>query len=281
MLRPLTVVAGKGGVGRSTVAAALALNAAADGARVLAVDAINDGGLRAALASHPDEAAKIELLELTTEAALDEYIKLFLHVPIPPSRIKPIARIFDYVATAAPGVREMLAIGKIAWEVREGHWDGVVVDAPATGHVIELLAAPETLGELISVGPLAEQSQWIADLLADPTITGLIGVTTAESLPVSECLELIDRVVKETNVDLSGIVITRVPDLLGTAGFRQAKKVATQKSALGVAAAVVAMRARTAIEQIERLTSLDLPLTWVEESPNPVAAARSALREIE
>lgn len=284
MIRPLTIVAGKGGVGRSTVAAAIALNAATSGSRVLAVDAVNDGGLGAALASAGADVGRhqaIELLELTTEEALDEYIKIYLKVPIPPSRVRPIAKIFDYVATAAPGVREMLAIGKIAWEVREGPWDLVVVDAPATGHVIELLGAPETLGDLISVGPLADQSQWIADLLADEDITGVVAVSTAESLPVSECLELIERLGTETRVAVSGLVVTRVPDLLDQDGFDEAVELERQGTTLGAAAALVARRASSAVEEIDRLNELDLPLTWAEESAHPVAAAQQALVDID
>ena len=297
MLRQLTIVVGKGGVGRSTVAAALARNAAAAGGRVLAVDSVSDGGLRAALAEPHDDPApeigergSIELLELTTERALDEYLKLFLRVPIPPSRIRPIARIFDYVATAAPGVREILAIGKIAWEVREGAWDAVIVDGPATGHVIELLAAPKTLGDLISVGPLSEQTEWIAALLADPEITGAVVATTAESLPVSECFELMERFVDETDVDLMGLVVTRLPDLLDDDGLSEADELARLglkssqsaplSGALGAAAGVVALRARAAAIEIDRLASVDLPYVWVPEAAEPVDATRRALLEL-
>lgn len=286
MIRPLTIVAGKGGVGRSTVAAALAREVAAGGQRVLAVDAVNDGGLRAALATDArsgEPGGHVELLELTTELALDEYLQLFLKVPIPPSRVKPLARIFDYVATAAPGVREVLVMGKIAWEVREKRWDAVVVDAPATGHVIELLASADTLGDLISVGPLVDQLDWMQQLIADPETTGLIGVTTAEALPVSECLELLGRVVAETSVDVSGVVVTRVPDLLDDEGLDEAERLAADGSAspaLALAARVVAHRALAAVEQLDRMSSLDLPLTWVPESADPVAATRQAFREV-
>lgn len=281
LLQPLTIVGGKGGVGRSTTAAALALNAAEQGANVLAVDIVDDGGLRAALGADRDQ---VELLELTTEASLDEYVTRFLRVPIPPSRLGPIARIFDYVATAAPGVREILTIGKVAFEVRERNWDFVVVDAPATGHLIELLTAPDTLREMISVGPLAEQTAWMSTLLGDPDITGLVMVSTAEALPVSESLEFLDRLA-ETNVSPSGLVVNRVPDLLDPAGFDEAKRLRKSRKAadraLVAAIRVVADRAANAIVQIERLHGLDLPLTWVGESDDPVGATRAALREIE
>lgn len=284
MLRPLTIVAGKGGVGRSTTAAALALNAAAEGRRVLAIDATNDGGLRAALATAPaEDRAAVQALELTTEAALDEYVKLYLKIPIPPTRLAPIARIFDYVATAAPGVREILTIGKIAYEVREGRWDHVIVDAPATGHVIELLAAPETLQEVVKVGPLAEQTQWIADLLRDPDTTGVVTVTTSEALPVSESLELLERLVAVTEIDPVGFVVNRLPDLLDEAGYDEAAALLDAlptDDPLALAVATVAHRSAAAVDELDRLSSLDLALTWVPEAADPVTAVREALREV-
>jgi anion-transporting ArsA/GET3 family ATPase len=284
VLRPLTIVAGKGGVGRSTTAAALALNAAAMGKRVLAVDVTNDGGLRAALSTAPlAERAGVELLELTTEQSLDEYIKVYLKFPIPPSRLGPIARIFDFVATAAPGVREILTIGKIAYEVREQVWDAVIVDAPATGHVIELLAAPDTLREVVSVGPLAGQTQWIADLLRDPSITGVITVTTSETLPVTESLELLERLVDTTEIDPIGFVVNRLPDLLDEGGYEEAGRLLDElpaHDALARAVAIVANRSAAAVEELDRLSSLELGLTWVPESADPVAAVRAALAEV-
>ncbi len=284
MLRPLTIVAGKGGVGRSTTTAALALNAAAAGRRVLAVDVTNDGGLGAALATAPAaERARVELLELTTERSLDEYLKIYLKFPIPPSRLGPIAKIFDYVATAAPGVREILTIGKIAYEVREGHWDAVIVDAPATGHVIELLAAPETLREVVSVGPLADQTQWVSDLLRDPAITGVVTVTTSESLPVSESLELLERLVETTRVDPVGFVVNRLPDLLDDSGYDEAAAIVERLPAsdpLARAVTLIANRSAAAVEELDRLSSLDLGLTWVGEAADPVAAVRAALAEV-
>ena len=285
MLRPLTIVAGKGGVGRSTTTAALALNASASGQRVLAVDVVDDGGLRAALATAPAaDRAGIELLELTTEQSLDEYVRLYLKFPIPPSRLGPIARIFDYVATAAPGVREILTIGKIAYEVREQHFDAVVVDAPATGHVIELLAAPDTLRDVVSMGPLAEQTQWVAELLRDPSTTGIVTVTTSEALPVSETLELLDRLIEATAVHPVGFVVNRLPDLLDEAGYDEAAELATRLPAddpLRHAVTVAAHRSEAAVEQLDRLSSLDLGLTWVAEAADPVAAVRSALAEVD
>lgn len=240
--------------------------------RILAVDAINDGGLASALGTLP---ANVELLELDTEKSLDEYLKIYLKFPIPPSRLGPLARIFDYVATAAPGVREILTIGKIAWEVREGGWDAVIVDAPATGHLVELLDAPDNLSKLIGVGPLADQTRWIAAMLADSAITGVLMTTTAEELPVTELLELHARLTAETDIDVVGVVVNRVPPHLDEAAIAEARSL---HGALAHAGRIVVERSDEAIRECIRLGATGLPLLSVPESDKPVAAMVKALR---
>ncbi len=244
---------------------------------MLAVDAVNDGGLAAAFASSGRGLPRgVELLELSTEEALDEYLKLYLRFPIPPSRLGPLARIFDYVATAAPGVREILTIGKIAWEVREGGWDAVIVDAPATGHLVELLDAPANLNELIGIGPLAQQTRWVADLLADPAITGVVLTTTPEELPVNELLSLHARLVSETDIDPVAVVVNRMPPtLLGPAVAEAGRLGGT----LGLAAAVVTERSTEATSERTRLDVLGLPVLTVAESPTPVDAIVEVVTE--
>ncbi len=231
-----------------------------------------DGGLAAAFGGrHPG----VEVLELDTEAALDEYLKIYLKFPIPPSRLGPLARIFDYVATAAPGVREILTIGKIAWEVREGGWDAVIVDGPATGHLVELLDAPANLHRLIGVGPLAEQTRWVSALVADPAITGVVLTTTPEELPVSELLQLHRRLTDVTDVDVVGVVVNRVPPEIGRAGVAEADRMTD--TAVALAARVVLERDREAALERDRLETLGLAMIEVPESDDPVAAIRAAL----
>jgi len=81
-------------------------------------------------------------MSMDTEASLREYLKLNLKIPIM-GRIGPLAKAFDFVATAAPGVREILTVGKLCYEVRERNYDLVVVDAAASGHIVSQLAAPQ------------------------------------------------------------------------------------------------------------------------------------------
>jgi anion-transporting ArsA/GET3 family ATPase len=83
-------------------------------------------------------------MSMDTEESLKEYLSLQLKVPLV-ARLGPLARTFDFVANAAPGVKEILTIGKFLWEVREGSYDLVVVDAVATGHITGQLAAPQAI----------------------------------------------------------------------------------------------------------------------------------------
>jgi anion-transporting ArsA/GET3 family ATPase len=217
----LVFVTGKGGVGKTTVAAALAQLAAERGKRVLACEIDAKGDLSSLFEAPPTGFTEREIapgvfaMSMDTEASLREYLKLHLKIPVV-GRIGPLAKAFDFVATAAPGVREILTVGKLCYEVREGHYDLVVVDAPATGHIVSQLAAPQAINDLVKVGLIRTQTDWMLDILSDPTRTGLVAVTTPEEMPVAETLELAGRVAAETTVRLSGVVVNRVlPELFG------------------------------------------------------------------
>ena len=217
----LVFVTGKGGVGKTTVAAALAQLAAENGRSVLACEVDAKGDLAALFEAAPTDFVPREIapgvasMSMDTEASLREYLKLHLRIPVV-GRIGPLAKAFDFVATAAPGVREILTVGKLCYEVRERHYDLVVVDAPASGHIIGQLAAPQAINSLVKVGLIRNQTDWMLDILSDAGQTGLIAVTTPEEMPVNETLELTARVKEETTVRLSAVVVNRVlPELFG------------------------------------------------------------------
>src|SRR6185503_5060898 len=115
---------GKGGVGKSTMAAATAVLAASVGKRVLLIEVDAKGDIPAqfeqrAVGFNPREVYPgVHAMAMDTEASLREYLKLNIRVPVI-GRLGPLARVPDFVATAAPGVKEILTVGKIAWEVRE------------------------------------------------------------------------------------------------------------------------------------------------------------------
>jgi anion-transporting ArsA/GET3 family ATPase len=213
--RQLIFVTGKGGVGKTSVAAALSYLGARAGKRTLVCEMDAKGALAAAF----DVAAleftpraveeQLDAMAMDTEHALREYLKLFVRVPLV-GRLGPLARTFDFVADAAPGVKEILGVGKLAYEVREARYDLVVVDAEASGHVVAQVAAPRVIGELIQVGMVREQTRWMLDIIEDPVRTGLVVVTTPEEMPVIETTELLDRLAAETQVSPAAIVANRV-----------------------------------------------------------------------
>jgi anion-transporting ArsA/GET3 family ATPase len=217
--RRLLFVTGKGGVGKTTIAAGLARSLANEGRSVLLcsvdervdlAEAFGLGPLRFTPTKVDD---RLSVMAMDTEASLREYLKIYLKLPIV-GRIGPIAAAFDFVATAAPGVREMLTIGKLCYEVRERHYDVVVVDAPATGHITGYLAAPQAMQQLVRVGLIRNQSDWMLRMLSDEQTTGVVVVTTAEEMPVNETLQLLDAISNETTTHAAGVVVNRVlPDL--------------------------------------------------------------------
>jgi anion-transporting ArsA/GET3 family ATPase len=217
----LLFVTGKGGVGKTTVASALAVLASLRGKKVLICEVDAKGDVAGFYEAPPTGFHEREILPglfamtMDTEASLREYLKLQLKIPVV-GRIGPLAKAFDFVATAAPGVREILTVGKLCYEVRERNYDLVVVDAPASGHIIGQLAAPQAINNLVKVGLIRTQTDWMLEILSDHRTTGLVAVCTPEEMPVNETIELADRVREETTVALSAVVVNRVlPELFG------------------------------------------------------------------
>lgn len=219
--RRLIFVTGKGGVGKTTVASALALLAAARGRRTLLCEVDTTGKVSDFFDTGPTAFAEREILpnlwamSMDTEASLHQYLALQLKMGFV-TRVGPLARMFDFVASAAPGVREIVTVGKLCWEVREGHYDLVVVDAAASGHIVSQLAAPQAINELVQVGLVRQQTGWMLEILGDPAQTAAVIVATPAEMPVSETLELRDRIGSETNVEVAAVVVNRVlPELFG------------------------------------------------------------------
>lgn len=281
--RRLLFVSGKGGVGKTSVAAALALLASQQGKRTLLCEVDAKGNLSDVFETGPtsfdprEVQPRLFAMSMDTEESLKEYLSINLKLPLM-ARIGPLARIFEFVATAAPGVKEILTVGKLAYEVRERHYDLIVVDASATGHIVGQLAAPQAVNELVKVGLVRQQTHWMLDILGDPAQTGLVVVATPEEMPVNETIELAGRVRTETNVELAAVVVNRVlPELFGRGEEAAFERLSAPAPAAALAKAVkgdvapvleaarlaVTLR-RTRAEHLEHLReNVDVPLLYV------------------
>ncbi|MBT7428433.1 MAG: AAA family ATPase [Ilumatobacter sp.] len=212
-------VTGKGGVGKTSIAAALADVAARSGRRTLVCEMDAKGALAAALGEddlgfEPTEVSpNLHAMTMSTEDALREYLRLFVKIPLI-GRIGPLATTFDFVADAAPGVKEILGVGKLCFEVRERHYDLVVIDAEASGHIVSQIGAPKVIADLVQVGLVRDQTQWMLDILNDPARTGVAVVTTPEEMPVTESAELLQRLTAETGAHASAVIANRVLPML-------------------------------------------------------------------
>ena len=286
--RRLLFFTGKGGVGKSTVTAATALLAAEQGQRVLVVEADDKGAIpgnfeQPSVGFEPREVYPgVCAMAMRTEDSLKEYLKLNLRVPVL-GRLGPLARVLDFVATAAPGVKEILTVGKVCWEVRESiegraDWDLVVVDAAATGHIIGQLDAPRAIQELVSVGMVREQTDWMVELLSDQSVTSLNVVATPEEMPVNETIELVGRARAELLVPLGAVIVNRVlPELFTHADENtfealrgdEASAVLSSRVGSGTTAVLdaarlaVSLRRTRAVHLAELREAVELPMLYL------------------
>ena len=244
--RRLLLITGKGGVGKSTVAAALGWIAAAQGKRVLLCEFEPKGDLAFALGGvgprnqeplrfvprevHPG----LWAMAMDPEESLKEYLRLNLRIPFV-TRIGALSGVFDFLANAAPGVREIVTIGKVAFEAKQQLYDLIVVDATATGHVLGQLRAPQAINELVGAGLIRSQTSWILEILGDPDVTGLVITSTLEEMPVTESLALLHDVDTKTNVHTACIVANRIlPAPFTVAGERVFRGMRADPSRLGL-----------------------------------------------
>jgi anion-transporting ArsA/GET3 family ATPase len=199
--RRLVFVLGKGGVGKTTVAAALALGLADAGHRTLLVEVSAEQRTEALFGVAPPVEEPIEVrrglfaLSVDADRATQEYLTLQLRVR-PLVEMMARSRAFHQVAQAAPGLAELVTLGKIwdlATSVRDGApvWDRLVVDAPATGHGIALIEVAGNVRDLAGSGPIRDQADAIEAVIRHPGATGIVVVARPEDLAISEALEAI------------------------------------------------------------------------------------------
>ena len=212
--RELVVVTGKGGVGKSVFAAALARELSRRGRRVLAVETDPRENLHQMLGVPPSGgevvgvAPGLYLQNLRPRQVLDEVVKERLKVGILTRRVLS-STVYHHFVDGAPGLKEMAVLGHAFRHLR-GIADGpeidtVVLDAPATGHGVTLLAAPSLVVEVMPKSPFVDMATDLANLVGDEKCTAMVVVTLAEEMPVQEALELRDMMADRLH---------RVPELL-------------------------------------------------------------------
>ena len=189
----VVIVAGKGGVGKTTVTAALATAAARTGMSVLIVEVEGKSGLAACFGDAPLTYEEAELRPgvrartLTPDDALLEYLDD--HGMRRISRRLSRSGALDVVATAVPGMRDILVLGKVKQLERAGVADLIVIDAPAAGHAVTFLLSARGLLDAVKVGPIRRQAADVVEMLSDPARCQVLLVTLPEETPVNELVD--------------------------------------------------------------------------------------------
>jgi anion-transporting ArsA/GET3 family ATPase len=221
----IVFVAGKGGSGKTTLAAALALKAAREGKCVLAIEADAKGDLFRALGSQAGGYApevvqrNLSVSALKPELAMQEYLHVAFKIPRI-VRATPLSRVFDFIATGIPGPKEMVTIGKIAYEERardrDGNsiWDLIIVDAMASGQVVSHLRAPRDALGVMQSGLIKGQLEWMDETLRDHKKTVVALAATPEEMSIVEAEEL-DHGIRETGVAVGVCFANKVAESAG------------------------------------------------------------------
>lgn len=213
----LLFVTGKGGVGKTTVAAALGLRATRRGKRTIVCELGASERLAGAFGRPHIGFTEVELrpglhaISIDPEAALEEYLRDQMGAM---SGLLSDNRLFQHFAAATPGLREMVTIGKV-WELAQPQrraagadpYDLVIVDSPASGHALAVLRTPRTFRDLARAGPVRRQADMIHGLIVDRERTGVVAVVLPEELPVNETLELRTRLTDEVGIELDRVVV--------------------------------------------------------------------------
>jgi anion-transporting ArsA/GET3 family ATPase len=221
LARRLAIVTGKGGVGKSTFVAALAVNAARAGKRVLVCEVNAQERIAPLLGGRPsgprirEVLPRLHTVNVTPQEAMREYgLKVVRFQTIYEAVFEN--RMVRHFLRIVPSFAELVMLGKILDEARamEGggpRWDLVVMDAPATGHAVQLLRVPQALLDTVPPGPLRSDAEWMRALLLDPARTGIVLVTIPEEIPVNETLELDAEIRSVLGMPRAGLVVNAMP----------------------------------------------------------------------
>jgi arsenite/tail-anchored protein-transporting ATPase len=280
----VVIVAGKGGVGKTTVTAVIARAASRDGRRVLVVELDgkptldellrNDGGGD----GDDPSGGMLEVVHISAADALDEYLRDHGFQRIAKRLNK--TGVIDMVGTAAPGIDDVVVLGKIKQYEQSGDYDVIVVDGPAAGHAITFLTSATGLANAVRSGPVRTQSDGVIELLTDAERCQVVLVTLPETTPVNEVVETAFALEDDVGVQLGPIVVNAVDDGAALPDIA-AQDAVLQGMAADVADAIrdaaAFRRSRRAMEstEIKRLAR-EMPLTQLRLPSRLVAGLTSA-----
>ncbi len=279
----LIIVAGKGGVGKTTVTAALAGAAARAGLATLVVEVEGKSGLADLYGQEPfdyhevtlspgggpDCARSVRARTLTPDDALIEYLED--HGMSRISKRLVTTGAVDIVATAAPGIKDILVLGKVKQLERGGSYDLIVLDAPAAGHAISFLRSARGLLDAVRAGPIHTQAADVLEMLSDAARCQVVLVTLPEETPVNELVETAFSLEDEVGLSLGPVVVNGLypplarldTDPVEAAALAGAALHPGEADALRAAARFRRERSTLQHDQIDRLAS-KLPLPQIQ-----------------
>ncbi len=217
--RKLLVITGKGGVGKTTMAAAVGLLAAQSARRTIVVEVGEESRLPSLFGiAAPQPGVETKLAERLWSISIDPDRALLEWLQALGGRVSgrvlASSGTFQYFAAAAPGAKELVTMVKI-WQLTRGGsrgrgsggYDLVVLDAPATGHALGMLSSPQTFGAIARVGPIAGQTRQLQELLQTPAHTAYLAVALATEMAVTEVLEIQEGLQLRLGRDLAAVVV--------------------------------------------------------------------------
>lgn len=257
----VVIVAGKGGVGKTTVTAALALAATRAGLSVLICEIEGKSGLTAAYGQPDLNYEEVELAPglqartLSPDAALVDYLESHGMKRI--SKRLATSGALDVVATAVPGMKDILVLGKVKSLEQLPAADLIVVDAPAAGHAISFLLSAQGLLDAVRVGPIRKQATDVVELLTDPARCQVMLVTLPEETPVNELVETAYAIEDRAGVALGPIIVNGCIPNLGPATdddvFADLTAMGCDDATIAAAQQAAAFRARRhASQEVQR-----------------------------